>query len=156
MIRTRRKGGRLCPAFGLLPILLLAAVVVQADSWTNAAGYALEATPTALEDGKVTLLRPSGEELKMPLYSFLPEEQRRIKAFLGILEVVGPLRSAFRLAEAQLETAQALYADGRIDEREFSMRRKEVLESFLKICESQSYARDSAEVQNLLKHLNAP
>ncbi len=151
MIQSGRRGGAALASLALILALSRVADGGQAGAWTNVAGHALEATPTALEDGKVTFLRPSGEELKMPLHSFLPEEQRRIKESLGILEVPGPLRSAYRLVRTQLETAQALYADGRIDEHEFSMRRREVLESFLKTCESLSYARDSVEVRKLLE-----
>lgn len=155
MIWTCRRGGAMRLAFRLIPALLLVAggVHADADTWTNTAGYALEAMPVEFDGSKVTFLRPSGEKLEMPLYSFLPAEQKRLKEFLGILEVPGPLKSAYRLAETQLATAQALYAEGRIDEHEHARRRDEVIQTFLKMCESQSYPRDSAEVQKLMRQL---
>jgi hypothetical protein len=137
----------------VLILTLIARMPAAADTWTNAAGYALDATPVALDGTMVTLLIPSGGERRMPLHSFLPGEQRRIKESLGILDVPGPLRSTFRLAQSQIETAQALYEDGRIDEREHAGRRNDVIQTFLKMCEYKSYPRDSVEVQNLLRQL---
>lgn len=139
-----------------LVLALVAAAPAVPDTWTNAAGHALEATPVALDGTMVTLRVPAGGEIRMPLHSFLPGEQRRLKEALGVLEIPGPLRSAFRLAQSQLETAQALYHDGRIDEREHSGRRNNVIQTFLKMCEDQSYPRDSAEVQKLLRQLGGP
>ena len=140
----------------LLALALSATLSAAADTWTNVAGHALEATPVGLDGTMVTLRIPSGEEVRMPLHSFLPEEQRRLKESLGVLEVPGPLRSAFRLAQSQLETAQALYQDGRIDEREHAGRRNNVIQTFLKMCEDQSYPRDSAAVQKLFEKLGGP
>jgi len=137
----------------VLVLALVATMPAAADTWTNAAGYALDATPVALDGTMVTLRTPSGGERRMPLHSFLPGEQRRLKESLGVLEVPGPLRSTFRLAQSQIETAQALYEDGRIDEREHAGRRNDVIQTFLKMCESKSYPRDSAEVQKLLRQL---
>ncbi|NCC50118.1 MAG: hypothetical protein EOM20_02770 [Spartobacteria bacterium] len=128
---------------------------VQADAWTNAAGHAMEATPMELDGARVTFLLPSGEERQMPLHSFLPGEQRRLRKYLGMLEIPDPLRSAFRLAESQMQTAQALYAEDRIDGRELAMRRDEVIESFLRTCEALSYARQSEDVRKLLAHWGA-
>ncbi|HBA86040.1 MAG TPA: hypothetical protein DCZ95_18295 [Verrucomicrobia bacterium] len=143
---------------GLMTAALALAMTLPtaADTWTNAAGHALEATPVALDGTTITLRIPSGRELRMPLHSFLPEEQRRLKESLGIPDVPGPLTSAFRLAKSQLETAQALYADGRIDEREHTARRNNVIQTFLKTCDAESYPRDGAEVQKLLKFLGIP
>ena len=140
----------------MLAMLVLALAATEpalAGAWTNLAGHALEATPLALEGDMVTFSRPSGGELRMPIYSLLPEEQKRLKETLGVLDIPGPLRSAYRLAESQLKTAQALYADGRIDEREHAARRNTVIQAFLKMCEDQSFPRDSAEVQKLLDQL---
>ena len=104
---------------------------------------------------RVVLLLPSGEQLRMPLHSFLPSEQQRIKTFLGVLEIPGPLRSEFKLAESQLEAARSLLNDQAITPEEFNLRKTAVLQAFLRACAAQSLAEDSDMVQRLLRKLES-
>ena len=127
----------------------------RSETWTNAAGHALEATPVELDGKRVVLLLPSGEQLRMPLHSFLPSEQQRIKTFLGVLEIPGPLRSEFKLAESQLEAARSLLNDQAITPEEFNLRKTAVLQAFLRACAAQSLAEDSDMVQRLLRKLES-
>ncbi len=156
MIRAGWRSRAVRAGAGFILPFLLGAAGARAETWTNAAGHALEAVPVALDGAKVTLLHPSSETISLLMHSFPPEEQRRIRDYLGILEIPPLLQSAFRLAESQLETAQALFAEGRIDAQELASRRKEVRESFLQTCEGLSCSRQSEEVQKLLVHWGAP
>ncbi|MFH0879933.1 MAG: hypothetical protein V2A34_09490 [Lentisphaerota bacterium] len=148
MTRTRWRS----PAIATLVLAL--ALSATAEMWTNTAGFAMEATPLALNGATVTLRLPSGIERKMPLHSFLPEEQLRLKEFLGVLDIPGPLRSTYRLAESQLESARALRDDQAITAEEFRLRKETILQGFLRECTAKSFDEKSAEVQRLLQKLD--
>ncbi|MFH0881126.1 MAG: hypothetical protein V2A34_15550, partial [Lentisphaerota bacterium] len=131
-----------------------AAPCAHAGSWTNAVGDTVEAEATAFDGSHVTLRKPDGREMRLPLFSLAANEQKRVKQLFGVEEAPGAIRQAFRLAEIQLERARVLRNDEAIDGEEFSARKNAVLEAFLRECAAQSFPEDGEDVQRCLRKLD--
>lgn len=125
----------------------------SADIWTNTAGHSFEATALEIDGQTAIFERPSGEKIRLPLFSLSSDEQRRIREQFNGPDIPPELQSAYAYAEAQLERARALRAEGHVNAQEFSDRHAAVLRSLIQACAERGYAEKSVEVQQLLTRL---
>jgi hypothetical protein len=137
----------------LWSLFILFTLPAPADTWTNAAGEAFEATALELDGRNVIFERPSGEKIRLPLFSLALEEQQRVKVLLNGPEIPVPLQPAYGYAAAQLDRARLLFTDGQLTDQDYAAQRSDLINSFKKACAEQSYAETSTEVQQLVERL---
>ena len=137
--------------FGTAAFMLTARV--HAHTWTNTAGHSFEATALEIDGQTAVFERPSGEKLRMPLFSLSTDEQRRIQEQFYGPAIPADLQSAYAYAAAQLERARLLRTEGQIDEQAFADRHAAVLRSLKQACAERGYAEESDEVQQLVTRL---
>ena len=133
--------------------LMLWAIQAPADTWTNVAGQAIEAEAVALDGRTVVLRRPSGQELRLPIFSLAPDEQRRVKILFNGPEIPAALQPAYAYAADQLDRARLLFTDGQLSDEEYAARRREILLTFKKACADQSFPETGDEVRQLTERL---
>ena len=144
---------------GAIPRILAAGLLVLPvarafpDTWTNAAGEAFEAIPLECDGRKVVFQRPTGEQIRMPLFSLSADEQKRVKIHFSGPEIPADLQAAYRCATAQLDRARLLFQDGRMHDEDYAGKRAGIIRSFTKACEEHSYVESSDEVQQLVERL---
>ena len=126
-----------------------------ADTWTNAAGDTIEATPSEFDGRTVVFQRPTGEEIRIPLFSLAGSEQQRVKEYFNGPQIPGALQQAYAFATDQLDRARLLFTEGQMDDAAYAARRENVIGSFKRSCSELSYAEDSEEVQQLVARLLA-
>lgn len=87
----------------------------QNGSWTNQAGHVLAAVPVELK-GTQVVFKKGTESVTYPLSVFLPAEQKRLKAALGMIEVPSGLVDDHALAQRVLKRLQTFHAEGRLSD----------------------------------------
>lgn len=146
---------RVIPWIVFIGVLVLPVARAFSDTWTNAAGDTFEANPLECDGRKVVFQRPTGEQIRMPLFSLSADEQKRVKVYFNGPEVPAAVRMAYDYASGQIDRARLLFQDGRMGDKDFASRREEIIRSFKKTCEQHSYDESGDEVQQLVARLLA-
>ena len=123
------------------------------DTWTNAVGATFQATPMELDGRRVVFQKPTGEQIRIPIFSLSSNEQERVKVYFNGPRAPAPIRSAYAHASEQLNRARCLFQEGIMNDPQYINRREEIIRSFKKTCERNSYAENCDEVQQLVAHL---
>ena len=125
------------------------------DTWTNAVGATFQATPLELDGRRVIFQKPTGEQIRIPIFSLSSNEQERVKVYFNGPKAPAPLRSAYTHASEQLDRARWMFQEGVMNDPQYANRREEIIRSFKKTCERNSYAENGDEVQQLIARLLA-
>jgi hypothetical protein len=126
---------RSTPALLVFFLLSLSAAWAQSGSWTNQAGHVLSAVPVELKGSQVVFQKGSAS-VTYPLSVFLPAEQTRLKAALGIVEVPPGLVEAHALAQRVLKRLETFHTEGRLSD--------------------EAYQKDCAKVRQTFREKGAP
>ena len=97
-------------------ILLLAVIA----AWTNTAKQVVLATPVELRGARVVMNCRDGGEREYPLSIFPSDEQRRIKASLGVRELPAALAELRTLFVFELKRATERHAGGAMSDEDFA------------------------------------
>lgn len=103
----------------VIALFPLSTVWAQNGSWTNKAGHVLTAVPVELKGAQVVFKKGTAS-LTYPLSAFLPTEQERLKAALGVVAVPAELVDAQALAQRVIKRLQVLNAGGRLSDEAYS------------------------------------
>lgn len=134
--------------------LVLLAGPAAADTWTNAAGGTIEALAVEFDGRTVVLRRPTGEEVRLPLFCLAKEEQRRVKELFNGPPIPAVLQPAYNQAVVQLERARLLLGGGQMSTAEYAARRGHVIRSLERACAALSYPANSDQVRQLVARLS--
>lgn len=98
----------------MIPVLAVLA------AWTNTANQVVLATPVELRGTRVVMNCRDGGNRTFPLTVFLPSEQRRIKAALGVPELPARLVELRTVFAVELKRAEERHAGGAISDEDFA------------------------------------
>lgn len=134
----------------LAALCLGAAFTVRGETWTNAAGHAIEAQFVSLENEVVSLRLTNGSSIRLPLASLAESEQVRARRAMGREEFIPAVVLAdvkqFRRTVMRLEQ---LHDHGLLSDDERQARRAVALASLRKACLREKL--DEARMTAILK-----
>lgn len=122
-----------CPAgLALVGLLLLAPAVIRAESWTNAAGQAVEATLLSLDGENGVFKSVDGNRFTMPLASLSAASRRQALEEAGRVVVPANLRTDFNLCANTLQRLSELRKAGGLPDADYEEQRSAALERLKK------------------------
>lgn len=87
----------------------------QSGSWTNKAGHVLAAVPVELKGSQV-VFKIGAKSAVYPLSVFLPAEQKRLKAALGLVDVPPALADSLAQTRRLVARLGVLHEGGRLSD----------------------------------------
>jgi hypothetical protein len=122
-------------AQALAGLMLLAPAVIRADSWTNAAGQAVEATLLSLDGENGVFKSADGTRFTIPLASLSAASRRQALEEAGRVVVPGKLRTDFNLCANTLQRLGELRKAGGLADADYEEQRNAALERLKKAFE---------------------
>lgn len=111
--------------------LILVSTGCLADTWTNAAGHAIEGQAVAIIRNQVVVV-VKGSQTTIPLHALSTQSQQHLRDQLQTYEIASQLQATFSVTAEQLDRLKQLKAKGRLAPEEYSSLRKNILEGFRK------------------------
>ena len=152
MSRRSAPSGSLVLAVALVAVLLLGPGVVRGDSWTNAAGQAIEATLLSLDGERAVFKSPDGKRFSMPLASLSPASRQQAIDVSGRIVVPERLRSDFGLCVNTLTRLGELRKAGRLADDAYTDQRNAALARLKEAFERADVPAGSQEKLLMLAH----
>jgi len=118
----------------LAALCMVAAVTVRSESWTNAAGHAIEAKLISLEDDVVCLQLPGGSSIRMPLASLSKSDQARACRAMGQEEIPASVLADFNQCRRTLLRLKQLRNTEALSDGEHRKRHALTLKCLRKAC----------------------
>jgi hypothetical protein len=119
-------------ALALGGALLFAPSASRGDSWTNAAGQAVEATLLSLDGERAVFKGSDGKRFTMPLASLSPASRKQALNESGRIVVPEKLRSEFGLCVKTLDRLGELRKAGELGDDAYTEQRNAALEHLKK------------------------
>jgi hypothetical protein len=108
-------------------VVLLGPAVARGDSWTNAAGQAMEATLISLDGERAIFKSLDGKRFAMPLASLSPASRQQALDVSGRVVVPERLRSDFKLCVNTLTRLGELRKAGKLGDDAYTDQRNAAL-----------------------------